>query len=72
MSHTSCAIRVRESASPARVAPGGVFEVTVRVTGGAGPVVGVALVDAAHRYHARPAPGVGWHVEGPPTRNNFV
>ena len=27
---------------------------TVRVTGGAGPVVGVALVDAAHRWYARP------------------
>jgi hypothetical protein len=53
-------------AAPASVAAGETFEVTVSVTGGSGPVVGVALVDAAHRYFARPAPGAGWQVATPP------
>jgi len=53
--------------APAKVAPGETFRVTVDVTGGAGPVVGVALVDTAHRWLARPAPGVGWAVLQPPT-----
>jgi hypothetical protein len=52
--------------APASVAPGAVFEVTVRVTGGAGPVVGVGLVDAAHRTLARPAPSAGFAVAAPP------
>ncbi len=39
---------------------------TVRVTGGAGPVVGVALVDRAHRWYARPAPSAGWQIAAPP------
>jgi len=52
--------------APASVKPGETFEVIVRVTGGAGPVVGVGLVDRAHRWYARPAPSVGWQVAGPP------
>ena len=36
-------------------------------TGGAGPVVGVALVDRAHRWYARPASSAGWGVVGAPT-----
>jgi hypothetical protein len=52
---------------PAQVEPGASFQVTVRVTGGAGPSVGVGLVDRAHRFFARPASAVGWQVEGPPT-----
>jgi mono/diheme cytochrome c family protein len=53
-------------AAPDSVAAGSTFEVTVSVTGGAGPVVGVALVDAAHRWFARPAASAGWLVAAPP------
>ncbi len=52
--------------APAIVNAGESFEVTVRVTGGAGPVVGVALVDRAHRWYARPAPSAGWAIVAPP------
>lgn len=52
--------------APARVAAGASFDVTVSVTGGAGPVVGVALVDGGHRYLARPAPSAGWQVVAAP------
>jgi hypothetical protein len=52
--------------APASVQPGDTFQVQVSVTGGAGPVVGVALVDAAHRWYARPAPSAGWQVVAPP------
>jgi len=52
---------------PAAVAPGEIFQVTVRVTGGAGPAVGVGLVDRPHRFFARPASAVGWEVVGTPT-----
>jgi hypothetical protein len=52
---------------PAQVAKGETFQVTVRVTGGAGPVVGVALVDRPHRWYARSATSVGWKVIGAPT-----
>lgn len=52
--------------APAKVAPGATFKVTVNVTGGAGPAVGVALVDASHRWLARPAPSAGWRVVEPP------
>jgi hypothetical protein len=52
--------------APSSVAAGATFQVKVKVTGGAGPVVGVALVDSGHRYRARPAPGAGWYVEGAP------
>lgn len=52
---------------PPQVAKGETFQVTVRVTGGAGPVVGVALVDRPHRWYARSATTVGWKVIGAPT-----
>jgi hypothetical protein len=52
---------------PAQVAPGEKFQVTVKVTGGAGPSVGVGLVDRAHRFFARPASSLGWEVVGAPT-----
>jgi hypothetical protein len=47
---------------PERLEPGQVFEATVTARGGGGPVVGVALVDAAHRWQARPAPSAGWQI----------
>ena len=53
-------------AGPSAVAAGQTFEVTVAVTGGAGPVVGVALVDRAHRWYARPVDAAGWAVAAPP------
>lgn len=56
-----------EITAPPRVAPGETFTVTVDTTGGAGPVIGVGLVDVPHRWQARPAPGVGFHVVGPPS-----
>lgn len=52
--------------APASVEAGATFRVTVKVTGGAGPVVGVALVDRAHRWYARPAASAGWQVVAPP------
>ncbi|MEM7410791.1 MAG: hypothetical protein AAF430_11195 [Myxococcota bacterium] len=52
--------------APKTVKPGQTFQVQVMVTGGAGPVVGVALVDRAHRWYARPAPSAGWVVVAPP------
>lgn len=52
---------------PAQVAPGETFQVTVKVTGGAGPTVGVGLVDRPHRFFARPASALGWKVVGAPT-----
>ena len=56
---------IKISALPS-VAPGDELTVKVQVTGGAGPVVGVALVDRAHRWHARPAGAAGWQVAGAP------
>ena len=52
--------------APASVRAGETFEVTVKVTGGAGPVVGVGLVDLDHRWLARPAPSAGWQIAAPP------
>jgi len=52
--------------APDTVKAGQTFEVTVSVTGGAGPVVAVALVDSAHRWYARPASASGWQVMAPP------
>jgi hypothetical protein len=52
---------------PAQVEAGKNFSITALVTGGAGPVVGVGLVDRAHRWYARPASSVGWSPIGPPT-----
>jgi hypothetical protein len=53
-------------AAPASIGVGGAFQVRVDVTGGAGPVVGVALVDRAHRWYAAPASSAGWSVVAPP------
>jgi hypothetical protein len=53
-------------AAPAAVIAGQSFQVAVNVTGGAGPVVGVALVDRAHRWYAAAAPSAGWTVAEPP------
>ena len=52
--------------APSTVKAGDTFQVEVSVTGGAGPVVGVGLVDRAHRWYARPAPSAGWSVVAPP------
>jgi hypothetical protein len=52
---------------PPQVAPGETFQVTARLSGGAGPVVGVALVDQPHRWFARPASAAGWEIVGAPT-----
>ncbi len=52
--------------APEAVEAGGTLRVTVRVTGGAGPAVGVGLVDANHRWYARPASSAGWSVVAPP------
>lgn len=52
---------------PAQVAAGETFTVTVKVAGGAGPSVAVALVDRPHRFFARPASAVGWQVVGAPS-----
>ncbi len=52
---------------PPQVAPGETFQVKVNLTGGAGPVVGVGLVDRAHRWYARPASSAGWIMGGAPT-----
>src|SRR5256712_4713180 len=41
------------------------IEVTVVTRGGAGPVVGVSLVDSAIRYQARPISASGFKVVGP-------
>jgi hypothetical protein len=55
-----------EMKAPAQVKPGEVFQVQVKVTGGAGPVVGVGLVDRDHRWFARPAASAGWQIAAPP------
>lgn len=48
--------------APESVSLGQTFEVTVESTGGGGPVIGLALVDAAQRFQARPAASAGWFV----------
>ena len=52
---------------PPQVSPGETFSVTANLTGGAGPVVGLALVDRVHRWYARPATAAGWTIVGAPT-----
>jgi cytochrome c553 len=52
--------------APPKVAINGELRVKVEVTGGAGPVVGVALVDTPQRWLARPAPGAGWVIAKEP------
>jgi hypothetical protein len=56
---------VRINAQP-KVPINSELRVTVEVVGGAGPVVGVALVDTPQRWLARPATGAGWTVTGEP------
>ena len=52
---------------PPQVATGETFQVTARLSGGAGPSVAVALVDRPHRWFARSAATVGWKIIGAPT-----
>jgi hypothetical protein len=52
---------------PPQVAVGETFRVTIRVAGGAGPTVGVGLVDRAHRWFAKPVSTLGWTIVGAPT-----
>ncbi|MGH0036682.1 MAG: hypothetical protein ACQGVK_16790 [Myxococcota bacterium] len=52
---------------PPQVEKGATFQVRVLVTGGAGPAIGVGLVDRAHRWFARPASAAGWTVVGAPS-----
>jgi hypothetical protein len=59
------ATRVTLSA-PGELAAGQEFEASVEVVGGGGPVVGIALVDAAHRLQARPATSAGFLVLAKP------
>lgn len=53
-------------AVPQRVTAGQLLQVRVEVTGGAGPVVGVGLVDRPHRWYASPAASAGWRIAAPP------
>ncbi len=52
---------------PQQLKPGQEFEVTLTARGGGGPVVGLALVDAPHRWQARPAASAGWRIVDRPT-----
>jgi hypothetical protein len=52
---------------PPQVDHGQTFQITVTATGGAGPAVGIGLVDRAHRWFAKPASSIGWVVVGAPT-----
>jgi hypothetical protein len=52
---------------PGEVAAGQEFEASVEAVGGGGPVVGIALVDAAHRFQARPATSAGFLVVARPS-----
>jgi hypothetical protein len=52
--------------APASVEKGRTITVTVKATGGAGPVVGLALLDGDQRYQARPVASDGWQVVGAP------
>ncbi len=59
------ATTVKVSVLP-KAKPGEQITVKVQLTGGAGPVIGVGLVDRPHRWHARPIAGAGWQVVGAP------
>jgi hypothetical protein len=52
--------------APAKAKRNSRVEVTVTTKGGAGPVVGVSLVDSAVRYQARPISSSGFKILGPP------
>lgn len=51
---------------PAAARPGQEITVTVTGKGGAGPVVGLFLVDTPLRFQARSPAGDGWLIVGPP------
>lgn len=51
--------------APSQAKRNGRIEVTVVTKGGAGPVIGVALVDSALRFQARPIGSSGFKVIGP-------
>lgn len=53
-----------ELSAPASAKAGAEVEVIVRYAGGNGPVVGVMLVDRAHRNQARPVQSGGWKILG--------
>ena len=52
--------------APATVKAGQEVEVTVEVTGGSAPVLGIALVDSNQRWQASPATARGWLVVDKP------
>ncbi|MBI4641174.1 MAG: hypothetical protein HY731_10800 [Candidatus Tectomicrobia bacterium] len=52
--------------APTSVKPGEKIQVTVKVKGGSGPVVGVMLVDAPFRYQSRPISANGWWIVDAP------
>lgn len=51
---------------PASARPGQEITLTATVKGGAGPVVGVYLVDTDIRFQTRPVSADGWVIVGPP------
>ena len=52
--------------APTSARPGQEITVTVTAKGGAGPVVGMFLVDTPLRFQARSPAGDGWLIVGPP------
>ncbi len=52
--------------APATVKAGEVIEVSVEVTGGSAPVLGVALVDSNQRWQSSSATAAGWRVTAKP------
>ncbi|MCA9773521.1 MAG: hypothetical protein KC466_13990 [Myxococcales bacterium] len=52
--------------APTKVKPGARITARVRVVGGAGPVLGVQLLDTNLRYQARSPEGDGWRIVGAP------
>lgn len=52
--------------APGTVSRGQTVQVTVTTRGGAGPVVGVMLVDTNHRLQSRPVTADGWMIVGAP------
>lgn len=51
---------------PKSVKPGSAITATVKVHGGAGPVVGVMLLDSDLRYQSRTPAADGWMISGAP------
>lgn len=52
--------------APGSIGRGQTMTVTAKVRGGAGPVVGVVLLDNNLRYQSRPIAGDGWMILGAP------